>query len=142
MGGTEINEYQTTAESKAIADGIPVFCAHDKIVSIEMLKPNPRNPNQHPPEQIKLLAEIIKTQGWRSPITVSTQSGLIVRGHARLEAAFLMMATEVPVDYQNYNGEVEEWTDLIADNKIAEFAEIDRELLSSLLAEINNTDIA
>lgn len=41
-------DYKTEAEPKAYADGVPVFCAHDKVVDIETLVPNPKNPNQHP----------------------------------------------------------------------------------------------
>ena len=52
------------------ASGIPVHCAHDEIVDVEALVPNPRNPNRHSDEQIRLLAKIIKHQGWRAPITV------------------------------------------------------------------------
>ena len=61
--GPELSEYITTAEPKAYADGVPVFCAHDAIVPIKDLRPNPKNPNQHPPEQIKLLASIIRATG-------------------------------------------------------------------------------
>ena len=79
--------YQSTAEARTQADGIPVFCAYDKLVDPKDLVGNPRNPNQHPKDQIKLLAHIIQSQGWRAPITVSVQSGYVVRGHGRLAAA-------------------------------------------------------
>lgn len=74
-------DYTTSAEPKAFADGRPVFCAHDKIVPIKELRENPLNPNKHPDDQIRALAAIIKATGWRQPITVSTRSGLIVKGH-------------------------------------------------------------
>jgi len=96
---------------------------------------NPRNPNKHPQEQIKLLATIIRSQGWRAPITVSRQSGYVVRGHGRLAAAILLGTEVVPVDYQNYATEAEEWADLIADNRIAELSAIgDIEDYESLFA--------
>ena len=60
QGGPELAEYITTAEPKAYAGSVPVFCAHDAIVPLKDLRPNPKNPNQHPPEQIKLLASIIR----------------------------------------------------------------------------------
>lgn len=40
-----MNDYKTEAEPKAWADGVPVFCAHDKIVDVAKLVPNPKNPN-------------------------------------------------------------------------------------------------
>lgn len=125
-----------TIQPKAWANEIPVYCAHDKVEKITDVKPNPKNPNQHPPEQIKLLAAIIKRQGWRAPITVSTRSGYIVKGHGRLLAAQYMEAEYVPVDYQNYNTDEEEIADLIADNRLAELSEIDNAMLAELFAEI------
>lgn len=63
QAGPELAEYTTAAQPKAYADGVPVFCAHDAIIPLKDLRPNPKNPNQHPPEQIKLLASIIRATG-------------------------------------------------------------------------------
>lgn len=136
----EIN-YITEAEPRAMADGIPVFCAFDKIELIAKLVPNPGNPNKHPESQIELLSQIIKAQGWRAPITVSTRSGFIVRGHGRLMAAKKLQVKEVPVDYQNYATEAEEYADLIADNRIAELAEIDAKALADMIEHIDTGEI-
>ena len=136
MAGS-IEEHQ----ARATAGVIPVFCAFDKLVSPLDLVGNPRNPNQHPEEQIKLLAHIIQNQGWRAPITVSNRSGFVVRGHGRLAAALLYNAESVPVDYQNYRNEADEWADLIADNRIAELAVINETQLSNILAELTKGDI-
>lgn len=119
---------------------IKIHCAYDDMVELHRLIPNPRNPNQHPEQQIKLLAEIIKFQGWRVPITVSTRSGYIVRGHGRYEAAKLLGIEKVPVDYQDYENEAEEWADLIADNRIAELAEMSDEKLKDLLKELDKQE--
>lgn len=116
-------DYKTEAQPKATAGGVPVFCAHDAIVAIEKLIPNPKNPNTHPDAQIQALGRIIRQTGWRAPITVSKRSGFIVKGHGRLAAAKLEGLAEVPVDYQNYTNEAEEYADLVADNRIAELAE-------------------
>lgn len=40
-------------------DGFQVYCAYDKLVEVDDLKPNPRNPNQHSDAQIQMLAQII-----------------------------------------------------------------------------------
>lgn len=117
-----------------------VRCAYDELVPLIKLVPNPRNPNKHPESQIRLLAKIIEAQGWRAPITVSTRSGFIVRGHGRYEAAKAVKADAAPVDFQDYATEAEEWADLIADNRIAEFAETDEGLLAELLKEIDSLD--
>lgn len=124
-------------EARHQIDGVSVFCAFDEIVEITSLKENPKNPNLHPEAQIELLAEIIKKTGWRSPITVSNLSGFIVKGHGRLQAAKKAGLTHVPVEYQNFQDNEEEIAALLADNKMAEFAEIDRSQLLELFEDFN-----
>lgn len=136
-----MSDYITEADPKALADGVPVFCAHDAIVDVAKLVPNPKNPNQHPDSQIQLLGRIIRQTGWRQPITVSKRSGFIVKGHGRLAAALLEGVTEVPVDYQNYTNDAEEYADLVADNRIAELAETDNKLLADIFADIDTGEI-
>lgn len=125
---------------RAMIGSIPVFCAYDEIIPTAKALPNPQNPNKHPDKQINLLAEIIKQQGWRAPITISTRSGYIVRGHGRLMAARLLGAESVPVDFQHYDSDAAEKADMIADNKIAEFSDLDDDILAELLEQINDTD--
>lgn len=120
---------------------IPVFCVYDEIIPIAKAEPNPMNPNQHPARQINLLAEIIKQQGWRAPVTISKRSGFIVRGHGRLMAARLLGTESIPVDYQDYESEAAEKADMVADNRIAEFSELDEDILSKLLADIYESDL-
>lgn len=126
---------------KAMIGDVPVYCSHDEIVDIMKVIPNPRNPNMHPQRQIEILAQVIKAQGWRKPITVSKRSGFVVSGHGRLQAAILLQETQVPVDYQDYATEAEEWADLVADNRIAELSSVDEDLLIDILNDINDTDI-
>ena len=133
--------YQSKAEARAQAGGIPVFCAFDKLMDPKDLVGNPRNPNQHPKDHVALLAHIIQSQGWRAPITVSNQSGYVVRGHGRLAAALLFGAEYVPVDYQNYSNEAEEWADLIADNRLAELSEIDNTKIADLIADMDTGEV-
>lgn len=137
----EINSYKTQAEPKAWADGVSVFCAHDAIVSVAELIPNPKNPNTHPDTQIQMLGRIIRATGWRQPITVSKRSGFIVKGHGRLAAALLEELGEVPVDFQNYTNEAEEYADLVADNRLAELAELDNKMLADIFADIDTGEI-
>ena len=119
---------------------IPVHCAHTALLDPNTLEPNPANPNRHSAHQIQLLASIIQEQGWRNPITVSKRSGLVVRGHGRLEAALLIGCEVVPVDEQDYVTEAEELADLLADNRLAELAELDEAELKRLLKSIQESD--
>lgn len=137
----EPKETKAEPKQKGTAAGVPVYCAHDKIVDTVKLVPNPANPNKHPDDQIKMLAKIIKSSGWRQPITVSNRSGYIVKGHGRLMAAQLAGLDQAPVDYQDYASEAEEYADLIADNRIAELAEVDNKMLADIFAEIDTGEI-
>lgn len=119
---------------------IPIYCAHTRLTDPNSLQPNPANPNRHSAHQIQLLASIIQEQGWRNPITVSRRSGQIVRGHGRLEAALLIGCEAVPVDEQDYATEAEELADLLADNRLAELAELDEDELKRLLKSIQESD--
>lgn len=121
---------------------MPVYCAFDEIIKIGELKENPKNPNTHSKEQIELLAEVIKKTGWRAPITISNLSGLIVKGHGRLLAARVAGFEEVPVEYQNFKDDEEEMAALLADNKIAELAEIDDEKLKEIFNEFDFEDLS
>lgn len=118
-------------------DTPPIHCAHARLVDIAELVPNPRNPNRHPDKQVALLAKIIRHQGWRAPVVVSKRSGFIVAGHGRLEAAKLLGLQSVPVDYQDFATEADEWAHVIADNRIAELAETDGAILKELLTELD-----
>ena len=118
-------------------DGIPVYCRYDEAVEIEKVTGHPRNPNKHGDEQIALLAKIIKNSGWRNPICVSNRSGFVIKGHGRLMAARVLGVTHVPVEYQDYATEAEEYQDMIADNRIAELAERDMGIIKDLLEELD-----
>jgi len=131
---------ETVASNKRdVADigGIPVYCRYDEAVEIEKVTGHPRNPNKHGDEQIALLAKIIKASGWRNPICVSNRSGFIIKGHGRLMAARVLGVTHVPVEYQDYATEAEEYQDMIADNRIAELAERDMGIIKDLLEELD-----
>lgn len=120
-----------------------VYCAHTEMVDTASLQPHPKNPNTHPPEQLKLLRTVIEKNGWRLPIVRSKRSGFIVKGHARWMVAQAAHWPEVPVDHQDYATEEDELADLVADNKIAELAESDDAAIDRLLSELDgDVDVA
>jgi DNA modification methylase len=107
-----------------------IHCKYDEIAQISKLLVHPKNPNQHTPEQIERLAQILKYQGWRYPIKVSKRSGYITSGHGRLMAAVENGWLGVPVNYQDYESDEQEYADLVSDNSIADWSELN-------LAQIN-----
>lgn len=111
------------------------------MVPIGELKPHPRNPNRHPHHQIKMLAALIEYHGWRAPIAVSTRSGFITRGHGRLEAAKKLGLTECPVDFQDYCSDADELADILADNRVQDYSELDMESVDSILTDLSAQDL-
>lgn len=126
---------------RAIMSNVPVWCQYDLEYDVSKLIEHPKNPNTHPEEQIKLLAKIIQTNGWRAPITVSKQSGFIVKGHGRLMAAKILNLETVPVDFQDYENDSLEYADLMADNRIAELSKIDKKKLLDLFENYDNGEV-
>jgi hypothetical protein len=120
---------------RTTADGINVYCAYDKILDIDKVVENPRNPNTHPEKQVELLAKII-AEGWRRPITISKRSGYVVAGAGRLRAARELNLVEVPVEYQDYASEAVELAALLADNQISTYAELSKPMLKDILNDI------
>lgn len=113
-----------------------IHCAHSLVRRLSALKPHPKNPNTHPPKQLEALGKIILKAGWRAPIVVSRRSGFIIKGHGRRLAAIAVGLKEAPVDFQNYRSAEEEMADMIADNHLAEMAEMDLDQLSENLEEL------
>jgi DNA modification methylase len=107
----------------------------DAIVNPKSLIAHPKNRNIHTDEQIKRLIEILEYQGWRHPIKVSRRSGCVVSGHGRLLAA-IQMGWEVPVSYQDYESDEQEYADLVADNAIASWAQLDLSGINGDLADL------
>lgn len=100
-------------------------CSYLELIEPHKLTPNPKNPNIHSKEQIDRLAKIIDYQGQRSPIVVSNRSGFITKGHGRLEAIKKLGWEKVAIDKQDYEDEAQEYADIVADNAIAEWAQLD-----------------
>lgn len=48
-----------------------------------------------------------------------------------------MIGCPVPVDFQDYATEADEMSDLLADNRIAELAEMDNAMLAEIFSEID-----
>ena len=96
-----------------------------RIVSVDEIRPNERNRNSHPPEQIDRLCKIIEYQGFRTPLIVSNQSGKLVSGHGRLLAAKKLGLKELPVLFQDFESSDQEMAAGISDNAVSAWAELD-----------------
>jgi len=108
-----------------------IHCKHSELVDPKTLTDHPKNANRHPRQQVIALSESIKAYGWRHPIVISRQSGYIVAGHGRRDAAMHLKMETVPVDYQDFADASEELAVLMADNIIPELAELDDEIVKA-----------
>ena len=110
-----------------------INCAFRSKIPTEDLKPNPQNPNQHPEEQLRVYAKIIRHQGWRKPVVVSNQSGLIVTGHGAWLTAKAEGWKFIPVDYQDFKSPEDELDHLLADNHLPQLASMNEAQLAAIL---------
>lgn len=107
-----------------------------QLVDTSTLVLNPKNNNFHPPEQIERLAKLIKFQGFRNPVVVSNRTGFVVAGHGRIEAAKKMGMNLVPVMYQDFDNEAQEYSYLTSDNAIASWAELDLSAVNTEMLDL------
>ena len=107
-----------------------IRCEYSELVEIEKIVPHPKNPNEHPEDQIERLSKIINHQGQRSPLVVSKNTGFLIVGHGRLEAIKRLGWDKVAVDYQEFENEAQEYAHMTADNAIAEWARLDLKMIN------------
>ena len=113
-----------------------IHCEYTRLANPSELRPHPKNPNTHSEAQITRLAKILEYQGFRYPIKVSKRTGLITSGHGRLLAAKQLNLKEVPVSEQEYEDSDQEYADIVSDNSIAEWADLDLQLVNLEVPEL------
>ena len=113
-----------------------IHCQYSELVNVSALKEHPKNSNKHPTDQIERLARILEYQGWRYPVKVSRQTGYVTSGHGRILAAKLNGWREVPVSFQDYEDETQEWADVTSDNAIASWAELDLSTINAFVPDL------
>jgi hypothetical protein len=107
-------------------------------LSLDSIIPYARNPRKNDGAVDKVAASI-KEFGWRSPIVVDEEM-VILAGHTRYKAAKKLGLTEVPVHIAEGLTEAQKKAYRIADNRVAEEAEWDEELLKFELEELGDLD--
>jgi 16S rRNA G966 N2-methylase RsmD len=107
---------------------------------IEALKPRAGNPRTHSPKQIEQIAASILRFGFTNPVLVDAKGG-IVAGHGRVAAARQLGWTEVPTLCLADLSEDEIRAYVIADNRLAELAGWDQELLGLEFQYLSNLEI-
>ena len=104
---------------------------------IDKLIPYARNARTHSDEQVSQIAAGIKEWGWTTPVLVDEQGGIIA-GHGRTLAAQKLEITEVPVMVAKGWSDAKKRAYIIADNKLAQNADWDNEMLALELGELGD----
>jgi hypothetical protein len=104
-------------------------------IAVDALKANARNARTHSKTQIRQIADSIAAFGFLVPILID-DSVVIIAGHGRYAAAALLGLHQVPVIRVEGLSEAKRRALTLADNKIAQNAGWDRELLAAELPEL------
>jgi len=127
-----------------------------KLVDLGKLKPYENNARTHDEAQVMKIAESLLEFGWTNPILADKKNGIIA-GHGRSQAAELLAGDalpehllkkrdaqggkerwqKVPVIYLEHLTEMQKRAYIIADNKLAELAGWDDDILQYELNALN-----
>lgn len=106
-------------------------------VEIEKLKPYKNNARTHSDEQIEKIAKSMKEFGFINPVLVDGDLNVIA-GHGRILGAKKLGMKEVPCLFIEDLTEEQKRAYIIADNRLAEDAGWDKELLKIELEDLKN----
>lgn len=104
------------------------------------LKPAERNARTHSKAQIKQIADSIEQFGFTNPVLVDAKDRLIA-GHGRVEAAKILGLETIPTLCLDHLSEDQVRAYVIADNKLAENAGWDEELLALEFQYLDSLDL-
>jgi DNA modification methylase len=108
--------------------------------SVRELRPHPNNARTHSKKQIRQIANSIAQFGFCNPVLID-DAKQIIAGHGRVEAAKLLGIDAVPTVRLSHLSEAEKRAYVLADNKLAEKAGWDRELLAIELQGLIELDV-
>ncbi len=107
---------------------------------IDSLKARRRNPRTHSAKQIGQIADSIQTFGFTSPLLIDT-TGTVIAGHGRLRAAKQLGMKTVPTIRLDHLSPEQIRALVIADNKLAELAGWDEDLLALEFRELATLEL-
>ena len=107
--------------------------------NLERLIPYDKNAREHSTEQVAQIAASISEFGFLNPILVDSNDG-IVAGHGRLSAAKELALDVVPVVVLDHLTENQKKAYVLVDNKLAENATWNEDLLAEEIIKLNLQD--
>ena len=120
---------------------MPIWMGHKvEFVPVSRLKPYPGNARTHSRKQIKQIVESVRRFGFTSPPLVDDKD-IIIAGHGRVAAAKQLELATIPILRLSHLSAAEKRAYVLADNKLAQPAGWDRELLAIELQGLIDLDI-
>lgn len=110
-----------------------------KFVPVTSLRPYGRNARTHSKKQIRQIANSIEWFGFTNPVVIG-DDGEVLAGHGRVEAAKLLKIERFPALRLSHLSKAERREYVLADNKLAQNAGWDRELLAIELQGLIDLD--
>ncbi len=107
---------------------------------VAALRPYLRNARTHSPKQVRQIAASIEEFGFTNPVLIDAEGGIIA-GHGRVEAAKLLGLEKVPAIRLDHLSEAQKRAYVIADNRLAQLAGWDNELLALELQFLSTLDL-
>jgi 16S rRNA G966 N2-methylase RsmD len=134
--GTEVRADRPVSLSES--QGVLYHTNHRiELVPVSRLAPYKGNARTHSRKQIRQIADSIKRFGFTNPVLVDN-GGEIIAGHGRVAAAKLLGLNEVPTLRLSHLSAAEKRAYVLADNRLAEKAGWDREILAIELQGLIN----
>lgn len=110
-----------------------------ELVAIDKLIPYANNARTHSDDQIKKIQASLREFGFVNPVLIDKDCGIIA-GHGRVEAAKREGIVEVPCVWVEHLTEAQKKAYILADNRLAEMAGWDEEMLRIELEELRDLD--
>ncbi|HML90850.1 DNA methyltransferase [Methyloceanibacter sp.] len=108
--------------------------------ALDQLNPYPRNARTHSKKQIRQIAESIRQFGFTNPVLIDSES-MILAGHGRAQAARLLGFSSIPCVRIDHMGPEQKRAYILADNKLAENAGWDEEILATELQFLLDSEL-
>jgi DNA modification methylase len=103
------------------------------------LRPYPRNARTHTRKQIRQIAGSVRRFGFTNPVLIDDEDRIIA-GHGRVEAAKHLGLAAIPTLRLSHLSDAEKRAYILADNRLAEMAGWDREILALELQGLIDLD--
>lgn len=108
--------------------------------NLNELQENPKNSRVHSEKQVAQIAKSIDSFGFNNPVLID-QNGVIIAGHGRYLAAKELELEEIPTVCLSHMTPDQIRAYIIADNKLAENAGWDKDILKIELEYLMNLDL-